>query len=330
MLVKYAASGGRLVKLDTPPAPAVEPDIPAPPPVWFDMLRPTQADEAEVEALLGIDVPTREDMDEIEHSSRIYAEDGALFLTASVLSAGQTLEPVLAPVTFVLAPGSVVTVRHHEPRALANFAERAQRADHGLTNAVAVLLALLDALVDRAADLLEHEGKGIDAIARNVFSGRTDRPRQAREFSLVMERIGQRGELNAKIRESLVSFERIAGAIAQHLDAAKAPREYRARAKTLIRDVRSLSDHAAFQASRVTFLLDATLGLVGIEQNGIIKIFSVAAVVFLPPTLIASIYGMNFAFMPELGWPFGYPMALAMMVVSAVLPYLFFKRKGWL
>jgi len=330
MLVKYAASGGRLLKLDTSPAPSAEPDAPAPRPVWFDMLRPTQGEEAEVEAFLGIDVPTREDMDEIEHSSRIYAEDGALFLTASVLSAGQTLEPLLAPVTFVLAPGSVVTVRHHEPRALTNFAERAQRSDSGLTSAVAVLLALLDALVDRAADLLEHEGKGIDAIARNVFSGRTDRPRQAREFSLVMERIGQRGELNAKIRESLQSFERIAGAIAQHLDSAKAPREHRARAKTLIRDVRSLSDHAAFHASRIIFLLDATLGLVGIEQNGIIKIFSVAAVVFLPPTLIASIYGMNFAVMPELGWPFGYPLAVAMMVFSAVLPYLFFKRKGWL
>ncbi len=330
MLVTYAASGGRLLRLDKTPARAAEPDTSVPPPVWIDMLRPTQSEAAEVEALLGIDVPTREDMDEIEHSSRIYTADGALFLTASVLAAGQIPEPVLAPVTFVLIPGLVVTVRHHEPRALADFAERAQRPDNGLTSAVAVLLALLDALVDRVADLLEHEGKGIDAIARNVFSDHKGRPRQAREFGLVMERIGQRGELNAKIRESLVSLERIAGAMAQHLDAAKAPREHRARAETLIRDVRSLSDHAAFQASRVTFLLDATLGLVGIEQNGIIKIFSVAAVVFLPPTLIASIYGMNFALMPELGWPLGYPVALVLMVLSAVLPYLFFKRRGWL
>lgn len=330
MLTTYATAGGRLLKLDRT-SPALSSDgAPAPRPVWFDLLNPTMDEEAEVEALVGIDVPNREDMDEIEHSSRIYAENGAIYLTANVLSASQTLNPVLAPITFVLTPQALVTLRYHEPRALANFSERALRADHGLTGAVALLLALLDALVDRAADLLEHEGKGIDAIARHVFSERKGRPRQAREFGLMMERIGQRGELNTKIRESLVTFERIAGAIAQHLDAAKAPREHRARTKTLIRDVRSLSDHAAFQASRVTFLLDATLGLVGIEQNGIIKIFSVAAVVFLPPTLIASIYGMNFALMPELAWPMGYPMALGMMVVSAVLPYLFFKRKGWL
>jgi len=184
--------------------------------------------------------------------------------------------------------------------------------------------------VDRVADLLEHEGKGIDAIARSVFSDHKGRPRQAREFGLIMERIGQRGELNAKIRESLVTFERIAGAVVQHFEAGKKPRDLRARAKTLMRDVRSLADHAGFHASRITFLLDATLGLVGIEQNGIIKIFSVAAVVFLPPTLIASIYGMNFEAMPELGWPFGYPLALGLMVISAILPYWYFKRRGWL
>ncbi|PKP79543.1 MAG: magnesium transporter [Alphaproteobacteria bacterium HGW-Alphaproteobacteria-2] len=279
MLVKYAVSGGRLLKLDTSPAPSAEPDAPAPRPVWFDMLHPMQDEEAEVEALLGIDVPTREDMDEIEHSSRIYAENGAVYLTASVLSASQTLDPVLAPITFVLTPGALVTLRYHEPRAINLFAERAQRSDHGLTGAVPVLLALLDALVDRVADLLEHEGKGIDAIARHVFSERKGRPRQAREFSLMMERIGQRGELNTKIRESLVTFERIAGAIAQHLDAAKTTRDQRGRVKTLVRDIRSLTEHAGFHAGRITFLLDATLGLVGIEQNGIIKIFSVAAVV---------------------------------------------------
>lgn len=323
MLITYAKRGGRLYPMQGSAEAAVAP-------VWCDLLSPSDAEEAEVEALLGIDVPTREDMEEIELSSRIYEQGGALYLTANVLSATDTQEPVLAPVTFVLTPQTIVTLRHHEPRALSNFADRAERTDLGLDGPEKVLLALLDALVDRVADLLEREGKGIDAIARSVFSDNRGRPRQAREFGLIMERIGQRGELNAKIRESLVTFERIAGAVVQHLDAGKKSRELRARAQTLMRDVGSLAHHGEFQASRITFLLDATLGLVGIEQNGIIKIFSVAAVVFLPPTLIASIYGMNFDLMPELGWPFGYPVALGLMVVSAILPYWYFKRRGWL
>ena len=111
---------------------------------------------------------------------------------------------------------------------------------------------------------------------------------------------------------------------------AKDRKNLQTRIKTISRDVISLSDHASFLTNKVTFALDAILGLVSIEQNGIIKIFSVAAVVFLPPTLVASIYGMNFQVMPELGFDLGYPMALVLMVISAVAPYLYFKRKGWL
>jgi magnesium transporter len=151
----------------------------------------------------------------------------------------------------------------------------------------------------------------------------------SRDFQKILSRLGRAGDLASKVRESLVSLGRLLAFAIQGTQA-RGRKTGSARLKTIGRDVASLSDYAAFLNNKVGFLLDATLGMINIEQNAIIKIFSVAAVVFLPPTLIASIYGMNFAHMPELGWPLGYPLALALMVVSAILPYLYFKRRGWL
>jgi magnesium transporter len=145
----------------------------------------------------------------------------------------------------------------------------------------------------------------------------------------VMERIGRIGDLVSKSRESLVSLGRLLSYVQQSSSVTLTP-DLRARFKTLSRDVLALSDHASFVNSKTSFMLEATLGLINIEQNDIIKIFSVAAVAFLPPTLIASIYGMNFHHMPELDWMLGYPLALLLMVFSAVVPYVYFKRRGWL
>ena len=192
-----------------------------------------------------------------------------------------------------------------------------------------VLLGLLEAVVDRAADILERIGADVDAISREVFQQGTDAKRST-DFQSVLSKVGRKGDLCSKARESLVSIGRIATFLMQvAMDNNWAP-EIRARFKTLGRDVHSLTDHASFLASKIAFLMEATLGMIGIEQNAIIKIFSVAAVVFLPPTLIASIYGMNFEHMPELEWSLGYPWALGLMLVSAFLPYWYFKRKGWL
>ena len=164
-------------------------------------------------------------------------------------------------------------------------------------------------------------------MSRDVFSrsgGET-----SRDFQKLIARIGRAGDLATKARESLVSIGRLL-AFAIQASQARGRKGSGSRLKTVGRDVASLSDHASFLNQKINFMLDATLGMINIEQNAIIKIFSVAAVVFLPPTLIASIYGMNFTDMPELGLPFGYPLALALMVVSAILPYWYFKRRGWL
>jgi magnesium transporter len=296
--------------------------------VWLDLLHPTREEEQLVERYLGLEVPTREDMHEIEASSRVYREGDALFMTAILLANTNTDTPEASPVSFILANGSLVTIRYSEPRSLQTFTSRAQRASGGCSSGEMALVGLLEAIVDRTADILEHLGLEVEALTREVLQH--EGQRQGREFREILQNIGQRGDLNGKARESLVSLGRVLAFLTQGLAAGQQPKELRGRLKTLGRDISSLTDHASFLSNKSNFLLDATLGMINIEQNATIKIFSVAAVVFLPPTLIASIYGMNFDFMPELDWRFGYPLALALMILSAVIPYWFFKRRGWL
>lgn len=313
---------------------------PDPRAVWTDLLAPTPEEEAAVEAELGIDLPTRDDMREIEPSARIYSEDVAVFMTATVLAGAGTPEPVIEPVTFVLTPDRVVSIRYHDPRALQNVPQRAAGLQADCATPLRMLMTLMEVLVERCADILEAESQAVDALSRQIFQPAGKPAQRGVDLSGVITRIGRHGELNARLQDSLVTIERIVNHMTQMRLAARRDQAggegagpamgLNGRDKRLLRDIRSLIAYAEAQSQRVTFMLDATLGLLNIQQSGIIKIFSVAAVVFLPPTLIASIYGMNFAHMPELAAPYGYPLALGGMVLSAILPYLFFKRKGWL
>ena len=176
--------------------------------------------------------------------------------------------------------------------------------------------------------MLERVGTELDETSAGIFAPRR-KGGNSRDLRAVMQRIGRAGDLVSKSRESLISLNRFLSFV-QQSGALELPHELRSRFRTLTHDVMALSDHASFLNTKSSFLLEATLGLINSEQNDIIKIFSVAAVVFLPPTLIASIYGMNFHFIPELDWPFGYPLAILLMVFSAVVPYWLFKRRGWL
>jgi magnesium transporter len=293
--------------------------------IWADLLNPTPDEERLLESGSGVDIPTREEMGEIEASSRLYYEEGAAFMTVILpaRSEGEALQ--MSPVTFVLTSDRLITVRYHDPRAFQTFPQRAAKVNLGCTNAQAVLIALLEAVVDRLADIIERVQSEVDTISASVFqTGPTQ------DLNAVLQQIGRKGDLASNIRDSLLSLQRLSGFLTQLAAQRKSDRESRARVKTLARDVSSLTDHSSFLSQKITFLLDATLGVINIEQNNIIKIFSIAAVAFLPPTLVASIYGMNFDWMPELDWPFGYPFALGMMVLSAVLPLWYFKRRGWL
>ena len=302
-------------------------------PVWIDLYNPAPQDNRYVEQLLAISLPTREEMQEIEVSARLYQEDGAEFMTLTAASLLESDEPITSPITFVLKGNTLVTMRYDEPKAFANFVTRAQRTNAvPVANGEQIMMGLIEALLDRMADALERVGTGIDHVSRQVFrKGKEKAAPTSEDLQAAIERIGQDGDLLTKVRESLVSINRV---LTYHTSVdqqdKKVTKDAKARTKVLYRDVVALTDQATFLSSKVNFLLDATLGLINLQQNQIIKIFSVAAVVFLPPTLVASIYGMNFADIPELKWMFGYPWALGLMVLSAILPYLYFKRRRWL
>lgn len=326
MLKLYAHDNGRLLcRIATAPGPGWLDGV-----VWIDLIAPTAVEETAVSQALGVDVPTLEDMEEIEISSRLYLEDGAAYMTALLPSEADTAAPRIGPVAFVLVGERLMTVRHHEPKPFSTFPPRAEKGAPGCAAGDAVMLLLLETVVDRLADILERTGRDIERLSRGVFGIGDARKGQGGDFRAVLEQLGRKDDLISKVRDSLVSLERLFGFFQQIQLQRGADKDQRTRMKTLLRDAHSLTEHTTFQAQKITFMLDATLGLINIEQNKIIKIVSVAALVFLPPTVIASIYGMNFENMPELGWRFGYPMALGLMVLSGVLPYLFFKTRGWL
>ena len=323
MLNCYVPGAQGLTRLEPPPAIIPEACL------WVDLLEPTLEEERAVERLLAIDVPSREEMREIETSNHLYEEDGTLHMTANVVTKIDTERPESAAVTFILTQNRLITNRYVDPLPFRHFLTYAERHTAAAGSALVILAGLLEAIIERTADVLERVGQDLDDLSAGVFASAAGPRPRARDLRGVMERIGRDGDLTSKSRESLVTLGRQLTFI-QQLRAAQMPNELRARFRSLSRDVLALSDHASFLANKSSFMLQATLGLINIEQNNIIKIFSVVAAVFLPPTLIASIYGMNFRFMPELEWPLGYPLALAAIVVSAVLPYWFFRRRGWL
>jgi magnesium transporter len=298
--------------------------------VWFDLVTPTMAEDKLLEAALGIAIPTREEMQEIEISSRLYVENGARYMTATLMYQSDTATPKTTPVTFILAGHRLVTVRYDEPRPFTLIGTKLARQCAPTVSGESIMMELLDAVIDRAADILERVGVDIDKISHDIFEPEGRRANRSITYQYIFKRIGRKGDLTSKVRESLVSIGRLVLFLANEADGLKWPKEMRQQLKSMQRDVQSLSDHVSYLGNKVTFLLDAMVGVISVEQNNIIKLFSVAAVVLMPPTLIASIYGMNFKNMPELGWEFGYPMAIILMVIAAILPYWFFKWKRWL
>jgi magnesium transporter len=307
--------------------------------IWIDLIQPSAAEIASIERAFAIEIPTREEMHEIEASSRLYTDHGALFMTTPVLHRAATDVPESGAATFVLLPDRLITIRFIDPLPFATFSRRAERDPAIAGTPQMILLGILEGVADRLADILEVAAADMERVSRDVFrtpqrhpGGRgARRPREQRrsgaDLQQVLFRVARCGDIGTKARDSLLGLSRLTLFLTAQADLKK---DTKLRLKTLTRDIASITDHANFLGGKVNFLLDATLGLINIEQNAIIKIFTVAAVAFLPPTLIASVYGMNFDFMPELGWRFGYPFAIFLMVLSAVLPFWYFRRRGWL
>jgi magnesium transporter len=297
--------------------------------IWIDLITPTVQEDKLVEQLLGIAVPTREEMQEIEVSSRLYTENGARYMTATLMCRSDTATPATTPVTFILAGHRLATVRYDDPRPFAIVEHKLGRVCPPKIAGETVLMDLLDAIVDRSADILERVGIEIDQISRAIFE--PEDGAQSLSYKEVLKALGRKGDLTSKVRESLVSIGRLLLFLTNEAEGMRWNKDIRAHLQSMRRDTASLSDHATYLAGKITFLLDAMLGVVNIEQNAIIKIFSIAAVIFMPPTLVASIYGMNFhRNMIELDWDYGYPFALGLMIVAAVVPILLFRWKKWL
>jgi magnesium transporter len=324
MLSVFVSRGTSLERIAVEPG-ATPPDDA----VWIDLVKPTVAEDKLVEGLLGIAVPTREEMQEIEVSSRQYVENGARYMTATLMCQSDTPSPMTTPVTFILSAHKLLTVRYDDPRPFALVEHKLSRGTAPKLSGETVLTDLLDAVIDRSADILERAGAEVDLISRSIFEpeGEADPP----AYKDVLKALGRKGDLTSKVRESLVSIGRLLLFLSNEADTMRWAKDARAHLQSMRRDTSSLSDHATYLANKITFLLDAMLGVVNIEQNAIIKIFSIAAVIFMPPTLVASIYGMNFHHgMVELEWTFGYPFALLLIVIAAVVPIFIFKWKKWL
>jgi magnesium transporter len=325
MLAAYVPNGHSLERRDIVSGEEVPDNA-----VWLDLVNPAPGEDKLIERLLGIAVPTREEMQEIEVSSRLYVENHARYMTATLMCNSDTATPKTTAVTFILSGHRLVTVRYDDPRPFMIVGNKLARNCPANVTGETVLIDLLDAVIDRAADILERIGLEVDRVSHDIFEPDNATSGEALSYKDILKAIGSKGDLTSKVRESLVSIGRLLLFLANEAEGMRWHKDVRLQLQANQRDVLSLSDHATYLSNKITFLLDAMLGVVTIEQNNIIKIFSIAAVALMPPTLIASIYGMNFKHMPELEWTFGYPYAVGLMICSAILPFVIFKWKKWL
>lgn len=320
MITFYSLRQDRLERLDR----ASFLSLPDPADVlWIDLCGPTQEEERAVETLLGLEVPTRQETAEIEESARLYEQNGALIMTAIVICGVGEGKPSRTQVTFVLTRTHLVSLRYADPVPFRTFEAKWQRQPELHTTSDHIFVSILESIVERAADVLELVAADLNEVSVKLFLEEEQPPKGKSiedELQALIKRLGRKNMMVSILRESLVSLSRLIPFMRNGAGAwltSGGP----ARLKQLDRDLRSLTAYEGQMSSEIIYLQDATLGLINLDQNRIIKVFSIAAVLFLPPTVVGTIYGMNFEFMPELRWVFGYPFALVLMVLSAVLPY---------
>ncbi|MEQ1578091.1 MAG: magnesium transporter CorA family protein [Hyphomicrobium sp.] len=322
MLTVYESAGGKLMRQAEVPAKSENA-------LWFDLLNPTADEDRQVEQVLGISVPTRDEMREIEASNRFYTESGATYITSFIVHNGHSGPPESATVTFILSGNRLVTVRYTEPRLFPEFLNRVERGDAPAGSAAAILVGFFESIIQNKADLIERVQDEVDKLAQGIFDMKAAGNRNKR-LDALLKVIGQEGDIVARVQESATSIDRGLHFFEKAALDMVADTKTVSRIQSAERDNASLAEHLRSLSNRVSFLLDATLGMIATEQNQIIKLFSVMAVMLMPPTLVASIYGMNFRHMPEIEWEWGYPLALGLMFLAAVIPFVYFKRKGWL
>ena len=311
-----------------PPVPG-EPDAPHRP-IWIDLQSPTAEEETLVESEHGIHIPTHAQLQEIETSSRLRVAGQTLMMSMPLSVQDNRFANRPLPLGFVLTPDILITIRYCNIHAFPDV-EAALLREHADCTSAAVFSRLLEAMVDLAADRLEQIGADLGAVSLRIFGSPEQALPKRRRFNDAMHQhlisVGQTGELLSRIRESLLGLVRIASFSAEA--AAWLPSDIQARLKTVRHDLASLSDFESHLSGKTQFLQDAVLGFINTQQNDIFKVLTIVSVVGVPPTLIASIYGMNFHNIPEYGWQYGYQWGLGLIGLSIILPILWFKWRRW-
>lgn len=296
--------------------------------IWIDLFCPSDEEKKVVEIKLGLSLPTKEDMREIELSSRLYREQNALVMTAMMLANSASETPDYEPITFIVSEKQMLTLRYIEPHSFQLFISRIENKNFRPCSAAELFIQLLDAAADRLADIFELIGYRLSEYSKNIFQKQKKYSKKI-DYHWLLQRLGTTSMLNGNARESLETFARMLSFFSKEMNVPEKS-ELGQSIRLISDDIKSLNEHINFISTEINFLLNATLGMINIEQNDIIKIFSIMAVIFLPPTMVATIYGMNFKIMPELSWSYGYPFALGLIALTAWLPYIYFKIRKWL
>lgn len=299
-------------------------------PVWVDLLQPTPQERARITQEYGVQVPSRDALQEIESSSRLRADGQVLTLSMPLTVPEEKADPLPAPLGFILSPSLLVSIRFTELHGFADLRARLEK-DAAPIDSTAVFATLIETMVDYRADLLQSISAQVAAVSKRVFARhlpRTQRTVLDGALREMLASVGAAGDRLSEIRESLLGLQRIVGFSCEMAHDWLRP-EIRARLATARGDLASLSDYETHLWGKIQFLLDAILGFINTDQNDIFKVLTIVSVVGIPPTLIASMYGMNFHNMPEYSWRYGYQFGLALIVASIVLPILWFKWRGW-
>lgn len=299
-------------------------------PVWIDAFSITEIETQFLQKALDIDIPTSEEIWKNDALGRMQTDQDISYFYASIITKTDTPFPKTSTVAFILSPSYLLTLRSITPTSFRNFSNRLQKKPQNFQTGPDVLAGLLNDVITRVAYNADIVDRELDSLSHEIFAPEKTST-VTRSPSMVMQdtlkRLGANADLNSQINESLHSLRRVLTFL---IESPFINASTKARLNILMMDTHSLSEQSSFLSDKVTFQLDATLGMINVEQNMIIKIFSVVAVFFLPPTMVSSIYGMNFHFMPELSWVWGYPFALFLMAMCGVLPYIYFRKRGWL